>query len=37
MLHGWVLNGGSPEVTRALLLDVAMGAIYIVSNAWIAM
>ncbi|KAL4432151.1 hypothetical protein ABPG77_005913 [Micractinium sp. CCAP 211/92] len=29
MLHGWALNGGAPEVTRALLLDVVMGAIYI--------
>lgn len=33
MLHGWALNGGSPEVTRALLLDVVMGAIYIVRAA----
>ncbi len=33
MLHGWALNGGAPEVTRALLLDVVMGAIYIVSRA----
>ncbi|PSC75369.1 Heptahelical 4 isoform 2 [Micractinium conductrix] len=29
MLHGWFLNGGQPEVTRALLLDLLMGAIYI--------